>query len=65
MAISEINFFFNFSILLAAPGNRTKNKGIVLKIGVQNSLESALTILLSSRTLKTLIFAQMIIRELY
>ena len=27
-------------------------KGIVLKIGVQNSLESAFTILLSSKTLK-------------
>ena len=30
-------------------------KGIVLKIGVQNSLESAFTILLLSKTLKTLI----------
>ena len=40
-------------------------KGIVLKIRVQNSLESAFTILLSSKTLKTLIFAQIIIRESY
>ena len=38
-------------------------KGIVLKIGVQNSLESAFTILLSSKTLKTLIFPQIIIRD--
>ena len=40
-------------------------KGIVLKIGVQNSLESAFMILLSSKTLKTLIFHQIIIRESY
>ena len=40
-------------------------EGIILKIGVQNSLESAFTILLSSKTLKTLIFLQIIIRESY
>ena len=35
------------------------------RIGVQNSLESAFTILLSSKTLKTLILPQIIIRESY
>ena len=35
------------------------------KTGVQNQRKSALTILLSSKTLKTLSFAQIIIRESY
>ena len=43
----------------------TNYKEIVLKIGVQNSLESAFMILLSSKTLKTFIFPKIIIRELY
>ena len=40
-------------------------KGIVLKIGVQNQQKSAFTILLWSKTLKTLILPQIIIRESY
>ena len=40
-------------------------KGIVLKIGGQNQRKSAFTILLSSKTLKTHILPQIIIRESY
>ena len=41
------------------------SKEIVLKIRVQNSVESAFMILLSSKTLKTLILPQIIMRESY
>ena len=40
-------------------------KGIVLKIGAQNQRKSAFMIFLSSKTLKTFIFAQIVIRESY
>ena len=40
-------------------------EGIVLKNRVQTQRKSAFTILLSSKTLKTLICAQIIIRESY
>ena len=40
-------------------------KGIVLKIGAENQRKSAFMILLSSKTLKTLILPQIIVRESY
>ena len=51
MKISFYDTFIvqNFKIAHFCPNNY---KGIVLKIGVQNSLESAFTILLWSKTLK-------------
>ena len=64
MKISFYDTFIvqNFKVAHFCPNNY---KGIVLKNKVQNSLESAFTILLSSKTLKTLILPQIIIRESY
>ena len=59
----KISFYDTFIVQIIKITHFTQNnyKGIVLKIGVQNSLESAFMILLSSKTLKTLILPQIII----
>ena len=63
----KIGFYDTFIIQNFKNSHFTPNnyKGIVIKIRVQNVLESAFMILLSSKTLKTLVFAQIIIRESY
>ena len=54
--------FQNFKNSHFTPNNY---KGIILKIGVQNYPLFSFTILLSSKTLKTLIFPQISIKESY
>ena len=63
----KISFYDTFIIQNFKNSHFTPNnyKGIVLKIGVQNQRKSAFTILLSCKTLKTLILPQIIIRESY
>ena len=63
----KIGFYDTFIVQNFKNSHFTPNnyKGIVIKIRVQNVLESAFMILLSSKTLKTLVFAQIIIRESY
>ena len=63
----KISFYDTFIVQNFKNSHFTPNnyEGIVLKNRVQNSLESAFTILLLSKTLKTLIFPQIIIRESY
>ena len=64
MKISFYDTFIvqNFKITHFPPNNY---KGIVLKNRVQNYPFFSFTILLSSKTLKTLILPQIIIRESY
>ena len=63
----KISFYDTFIVQNFKTTHFTPNnyKGIVLKIGIQNQRKSAFTILLSSKTLKTLILPQIIIRESY
>ena len=63
----KISFYDTFIVQNFKNSHFTPNnyKGIVLKIRVKNTPFSAFTILLSSKTLKTLILPQIIIRESY
>ena len=63
----KISFYDTFIIQNFKNSYFTPNnyKGIILKIGVQNQRKSAFTILLSSKTLKTLILPYIFIRESY